>query len=56
MFELILFREIKIYPIFHILFLESVDPQISVQNKLPKLLSENEYKVEKIIDYNIIIN
>ena len=42
----------KIYPIFYIFLLESTNSEISVFTKLPKLSSENEYKIEKIIDYN----
>ena len=41
-----------IHPIFYILFLKPVDPEISVQIKPTKLSSENEYKVERIINYN----
>ena len=55
-FELKLFKEIKIYPVFYILLLESVDPKISVQNKLPKLLSENKYKIKEITGYDIFKN
>ena len=29
---------------------------MSIQYKLLKLLSENKYKIEKIVNYNIFIN
>ena len=41
---------------FHILLLELADPSTPVQNKSPKLLSENKYKVEEIKNYNIFTN
>ena len=55
-FELELPKDIKIYPIFHILFLESTNTDILIQDKLSKLLSENKYEVEKIMDYNVSIS
>ena len=45
-------KEIKIYPIFHIFLLEPANLEIPVSTKFSKLLPENEYKVEKIIDYD----
>ena len=36
------------------LLLELANPEILVQDKLPKLLLENKYKIEKIINYNIV--
>ena len=56
MFKLELLKEIRSYLIFYILFLESVNPEIPIQNKLSKLLSENKYKIEKLINYDKIIN
>ena len=41
---------------FYILFLELVDSNILVQNKSLKLLLENKYKVEKVVNYNNITN
>ena len=55
MFKLELPKKIKIHPIFHILLLELVNSNTSIQNKLFKLL-ENKYKIEKIEDYNILTN
>ena len=52
-FELELSKGIKIYPVFYILFLELADSEISVQNKSLKLLSENEYKIKSIRNYNL---
>ena len=46
-------KNMCIYSVFYIFLLELVDPEILVQNKSPKLLSENKYKIEKIINYNI---
>ena len=56
MFELELLKKIKIYPIFYILFLESVNLNTLIQNKLSKLLLEDKYKIKRIEDYNIFLN
>ena len=45
-------KEMKIYPVFYIFLLEPANPEISVFTKLSKLLSENEYEIERIIDYD----
>ena len=55
-FELELSKKIKIHLIFYILFLESANPNILIQNKLLKLLLENKYKIEEIENYNIFTN
>ena len=52
-YKLELLDKIKIYPVFYILLLESADPRILlVIRKLSKLTRDNEYKVEKIINYD----
>ena len=51
-FELELSKETKIHPIFHILFLESANPETPAQDKSPKLSSDNEYEIESIRDYD----
>ena len=55
-FELELFKEIRIYPIFHILLLESANPKTLIQLRLSKLLLKNKYEIEKLIDYDKIID
>ena len=45
-------KKMKIHPVFHIFLLESANPEISVFIKPPKLSPENEYKIEKIINYD----
>ena len=42
----------RIYPVFYIFLLKSINPEIPIFIKSPKLLSENKYKIERIIDYN----
>ena len=56
MFKLELSKGTRIHPVFYILFLESADPETSIQNKLSKLLLEDKYKIKKIKNYNIFIN
>ena len=51
-YELDFPKEMKIYPVFHIFLLESANSETPVSTKLPKLSPGNEYKVEKIIDYD----
>ena len=41
---------------FYILLLELADSEILIQNKSLKLLSENEYEIEEITDYNVFTN
>ena len=53
MFKLKLSVEIRIYPIFHILLLESANPNTLTQIKLFKLLLENKYEIKKIVDNDI---
>ena len=42
----------KIHPVFHISLLEPANLKTPVSTKLPKLLPENEYEIERIIEYN----
>ena len=42
----------KTYPVFYISLLEPANPEILIFIQLPKLLPENKYKIEKIIDYD----
>ena len=51
-FKLELSKGTKIYSVFHILFLESANPETLVQDKPLKLLPDNEYKIENIKNYN----
>ena len=51
-YELDLPKKMKIYPIFYISLLEPANSETPVSTKPPKLLSENKYKIEKIIDYD----
>ena len=44
----------KLHLVFHILFLESVDSNMSVQNKSLELLSEYKYEIKRIVNYNIL--
>ena len=55
-FELELSKEIRIYPVFYILLLESANPEILIQLRLSKLSSENKYEIKKLVNYNKIIN
>ena len=53
-FELKLLNWIKIYLMFYIKKLESINPEILVRTKeLLKLLRYNEYKVKKIKNYDL---
>ena len=45
-------KKIKIHLVFHIFLLKPANSEIPVSTKLPKLSPENEYEVEKIIDYD----
>ena len=56
MFKLKLLKKMRIYSIFYILFLESINFNILVHNKLFEILLKNKYKVKKIKDYNIFTN
>ena len=51
-YELDFPKEMKIYPVFYIFLLESVNPETPISIKLPKLSSKNKYKIEKIINYD----
>ena len=52
-FELELSNWIRIYPVFHIEKLEPADPETPIRTKeSPKLSRYDEYKVEKIEDYD----
>ena len=52
-YKLELLKESNIYPVFHILLLKSADLRtpVSIKNST-KLVREDKYEVEKIIDYN----
>ena len=51
-YKLNFLKKMKIYPVFHISLLEPANSKILISIKLPKLSPENEYKIEKIINYN----
>ena len=42
-------KEIKIYPIFYIFLLKSVNPEILIFIKLSKLSLKNKYKIKKLL-------
>ena len=52
-YELNLFSDIKIHPIFHVSLLKSADPKTFIQNTFHfQYENENEYEVEKILAQN----
>ena len=52
-FKLELSKETRIYLMFHILLLESVDPEILTQNRPLKLSLENKCEIESIRGYDL---
>ena len=42
----------EIHPISYISLLEPANPETPIFIKLPRLSSENKYKIKKIINYN----
>ena len=42
----------RIHPVFHVSLLEPAHPETPAQDKPPRLSSQDEYEVEKVIDYD----
>ena len=52
-YELKLSKDIRIYPVFYILLLKSVDSEIPIFiKKISEITQDDEYKVKKIVEYN----
>ncbi len=51
MYEFALFQRIRLHPVFHVSFLESISLQTLLQTSLKVKEDEIEYEIEKILDY-----